>query len=149
MSNQKKKLNIRASSQGSLFDSPIVEGSLDVSMVFRDALSKALAACKDSRWQVAAQISELTRRTLSKDMLDKYTSSNQDYGFRAEELTAFCAVTGSLEPFRVLLDPLSCDVCDPEDTKHLRLARLNQHKTQILTEIARLERELGIKGGSK
>lgn len=149
MSNNRKKLTILPSTQGTLFDSPIVEGGLDMSLTLRDALSKALAQCKDSRWQAAATISELTGRTLSKDMLDKYTSSNLEYGFRAEELTAFCAVTGSLEPFRVLLSPLSCDVCDPDDTKLVRLARLNRQKTVLLTEIARLEADLGIKGGVK
>jgi hypothetical protein len=134
------------SGQGSLFDTEIKEGALDISMSFRDAMSKALAASKDSRYQVAAKIAELTKRNISKDMLDKYTSSNPDYGFRAEDLTAFCAVTGSLEPFRVLLAPLGCEVVDPKDSKYVRLAKLNQQKTNLLTEIARIEVEIGVKG---
>jgi hypothetical protein len=145
MSNSKKKLNILPSAQGSLFDTPVSEGALDVSLAFRDALSKSLSRCKDSRYQVAAKISELTKRNISKDMLDKYTSSNQDYGFRAEDLTAFCAVTGSLEPIRVLLEPIDCDVVDPNDSKYVRLAKLTQEKGRLLTEIARLEAELGVK----
>ncbi|OPY02559.1 MAG: hypothetical protein A4E60_00968 [Syntrophorhabdus sp. PtaB.Bin047] len=145
MSNRNKKLHTVLSGQGNLFDTEISEGALDLSLIFRDSLTKALSACKDSRYQVAAKISELTRRNLSKDMLDKYTSANLDYGFRAEELTAFCAVTRSLEPFRALLTPLSCDVVDPEDSKHLRLARLLQQQMTLTTEIARIESELGIK----
>ncbi|MDR2018535.1 MAG: hypothetical protein LBQ00_06670 [Syntrophobacterales bacterium] len=147
MSNSKKQSTKVLSGQGSLFDTEISEGALDVSMAFRDALSKALTSCKDSRYQVAAKISELTKRNISKDMLDKYTSSNLDYGFRAEDLAAFCAVTGSLEPFRVLLSPLRCDVVDPHDSEYVRLAKLNQEKTRLLNEIAQVEFKLGLKGG--
>jgi hypothetical protein len=145
MSKSKNKLNILPSKQGCLFDIPVSEGALDVSLAFRDALSKSLAHCRDSRYQVAAKISELTKRNISKDMLDKYTSSNLDYGFRAEDLTAFCAITGSLEAIRVLLEPISCDVVDPSDSKYVRLAKLTQEKARILAEIARLETELGVK----
>ena len=147
MSNSRQKCTTPLSGQGSLFDTEIKEGALDMSMSFRDALSKALSTCKDSRYQVAAKIAELTRHQISKDMLDKYTSSNPDYGFRAEDLTAFCAVTGSLEPFRILLEPLACEVVDPKDSEYVRLAKLNQQKTRLLTEIAEVELKLGLKGG--
>jgi len=145
MSNRKKNLNIDLSKQKSLFDTEIVEGALDVSMAFRGALSKAISQCKESRWQIAAKISELTNRNISKDMLDKYTSSNLDYGLRAEDLTAFCAVTKSLEPFRVLLDPLDCEVADPRESKFVRLARLEQENAKLQAEIQRLRYELGIR----
>ena len=134
------------SGQGLLFEELIIsEKALDVSLVFRDALSKALRRCKESRWQVAAKISELTGRNISKDMLDKYTSSNPDYGFRAEDLPAFCVVTKTIEPFRVLLEPLCCEVSDPEESKLVKLARLEQKKTRLEIEVARLKAELGIK----
>lgn len=147
MSNRNKKLHTVLSGQGDLFDTEISEGALDLSLIFRDSLTKALSACKDSRYQVAAKISEFTRRNLSKDMLDKFTSANLDYGFRAEELTAFAAVTRSLEPFRVLLAPLNCDVATPEDNTLLKLARLTQQRNHLSVEITRLETQLGIKGG--
>jgi hypothetical protein len=145
MSNKKKELHSGLSKQGSLFDIEIAEGALDVDLALRDALSRALASCRDSRYQVAAKISELTRHNLSKDMLDKYISSNTDYDFKAKDLAAFCAVTGSLEPFRVLLAPLGCEAVDPEDSKYVKLAKMNQNKARLLGEIARLEQELGIK----
>jgi hypothetical protein len=133
------------SGQGGLFDTEISEGALDLSMIFRDTLSRALSACKDSRYQVAAKISELTKRNISKDMLDKYTSSNTDYEYKAVDLPAFCAVTKTIEPFRVLVTPLDCDVVNPEDSKHLKLARLLQQQKTLAIEIARTESELGIK----
>ena len=145
MSNKYKKLHTTLSGQGGLFDTEISEGALDLSMVFRDSLSRALSARKESRYQVAAKISELTKRNMSKDMLDKYTSSNPDYELKAVDLPAFCAVTHTVEPFRTLLTPLDCDVVNPEDSKHLKLARLIQQQKSLAIEIARTEAELGIK----
>ena len=145
MSKAKKNLHPFLSGQGSLFSDEITEGGLDVSLTFRDALSKALGRCKDSRWHIAAKISELTRHNITKDMLDKYTSGNLDYGFRAEDLTAFCAVTGSLIPFRMLLAPLNCDVIDPTESKHIKLIRLEQENHRLLREIEQLQRELGMR----
>ncbi|MDD4352736.1 MAG: hypothetical protein PHU71_07235, partial [Candidatus Gracilibacteria bacterium] len=56
MSNRNKKLHTVLSGQGNLFDTEISEGALDLSLIFRDSLTKALSACKDSRYQVAAKI---------------------------------------------------------------------------------------------
>jgi hypothetical protein len=145
MSNNKKFASTVLSKQGSLFDTAIIEGSLDLSHAFRDVLSRALSGCKDSRYQVAAKISELTKRNTSKDMLDKFTSSNLDYEFKAVDLPAFCMVTRTIEPFRVLVTPLDCNIVDPEDSKHLKLAKLLQQQKSLAIEIARTESELGIK----
>lgn len=145
MSKSKNVLQSFLSEQGNLFDSKIIEGSLDLSLIFRDSLSKALRGSKDSRWQIAAKISELTGHNITKDMLDKYTSSNLDYGFRAEDLTAFCAVTGSIDPVRVLLEPLGCDVLTPDDAGYVRLAKLERENVKLIGEISRLRIHLGIK----
>lgn len=146
MSNRKKELNRFMSAQGTLFDSEITEGALDVSMAFRDSLSKDLRKHKESRWQVAAKMSELCGRNISKDMLDKYTSSNPDYSMRAEDLTAFCAVTKSVAPIKALLEPLGCDVVTPEESEFVRLARLERKRVEIETEIAQIRHRVGIAG---
>jgi hypothetical protein len=145
MTKQKKVLHNPLSNQAPLFDIPSVEGSLDVSLAFRGALSRVLSKCRDSRYQLSAKLSELTKRNISKDSLDKYTSSNLDYALRAEDLPATIAVTGSLEHIQVLLDPVGCSVVTPEDNKLLKLARLTQHRNHLSLEIARLETELGVK----
>jgi hypothetical protein len=142
-----KSLDSTLSVQESLFDIPIAEGALDLSMTFRDTLSRSLTACKDSRYQVAAKISELTKRNMSKDMLDKYTSSNVNYELKAVDLPAFCAVCRTIEPLRALVTPLDCDVVNPEDSKQLKLAKLLQQQKTLAMEIARTEIELGVRGG--
>lgn len=143
----KKKYPINLSGQGGLFDAPVSEGALDVDFAFRDAVTRAISSCREkSRYQIAARMSELTGRDISKDMLDKYTSSNPGYNLYARDLPALCAVTSSLEPAQVLLAPLGCEIIDPKGSKYVRLARLMEQKHTLLTEIARLEADLGVKG---
>lgn len=144
MSIRNKRLHTPLSNQEGLFDIPLVEGSLDISLSFRAALSRAFSKCKDSRYQLAAKLSEYTKRNISKDSLDKCVSSNLDYALRAEDLPATIAVTGSLEHVQVLLDPVGCSVVTPEDNKLLKLARLTQQRNHLSIEIARLENEIGI-----
>jgi hypothetical protein len=145
MSKSKKVLHSGLSNQGSLFDAEIVEGALDVDLALRDALTKALSACRDSRYQVAAKMSELTRHNTSKDMLDKYTSSNPDYDLKAKDLAAFCAVTGSLGPLRAIIEPLGCEIVCPEDGKLLKLVKKKQELDRMAADVAVLERETGVK----
>ena len=145
MTNSKKNLHSPISNQEPLFDIPLAEGSLDVSLSFRAALSKVFSRCRDSRWGVASKLSEFVGRNISKDMLDKYCSNNLAFALRAEDLPATIAVSRSLEHIQVLLDPVGCSVVTPEDDKLLKLARLTQQKNHIALEIARLEIELGVK----
>jgi hypothetical protein len=145
MSNSKKVSPAAASKQAGLFDTDraIVEGCLDVSGPFRHELAKALRNCPESRFIVAARISELSGKELSKDMLDKATSSNLDYGLRAEQLPALCHLIGSLTPFQALLDPLGAFVVGPDEADHLHLARLIEERQERENEISRLSKKLG------
>jgi hypothetical protein len=145
MTNRKKDLHKALSAQEKLFDPGMSEGDLDVSMIFRDALSQALRKTDVSRHMVAARISELTNHSISKDMLDKYTSSNLDYGFRAEDLTAFCHAVGSIEPFRVLLAPLGYEIISPEESNFVKIARLEKKRGDIDAELAELRHRAGIR----
>ena len=145
MSKCKRNKHNLLSAQAGLFDNDLPEGALDVSMAFRDALSRALRGSKDSRWQVAARISELSGHELSKHILDKYTSSDDAYEMKCLHLPAFCAVTGSIEPFRVLAEAIGCEVVDPGESKYVRLARLEAEIKRLEIQKIRLKSELGIK----
>ena len=145
MSKNKKDLNKFLSRQETLFDNAISEGALDVDMAFRDVLSRLIREQKDSRWQIAAMISELTNRNISKDMLDKFTSSNQDYSPRVTDLPAICSVLKSIEPARVLLAPLGCEVITPEEAAYVRIARLEKQREALDAQIAQLKNRSGIR----
>jgi len=143
-----QKLDERLSAQTNLFDTGVVEGMFDVSLGFRQCLSRTMHDCakqgKD-RYHIAAEVSRLTRSSVSKESLDKYCGSDLSYGMRAEQLTAVCHSIGSLEPFRYLLDPLGSDVLNPEDLDLVRLARLEEDKRKLDVEIAQLRAKRGIR----
>lgn len=144
MSKRKPQTGYGLSAQQVLFDTDLEEGALDISLGFRQCLSRAISTCGKDRYHVAAEVSRLTRSNFSKDMLDKYTGSDTSYGIRAEVLTAVCRVIGSFEPFRYLLEPLDADVLMPEDRDLVELARLHEQKKHIDTRIMEISRKRGL-----
>jgi hypothetical protein len=115
------------------------EGSLNLSIAFRNSLAQAIKSTTRSRWEISGHISELLGRNISKDMLDKYTSSCLDTAFRAEELTAFCVATDSIEPIKALIEPLGYELIGPDQADLIRLYKLEQQKSDLEAEIARLK----------
>lgn len=117
-------------------------GSLDVSVEFRKALSDAIRKSNYSRDQIVEIIEILTNIRISKHMLDQTTSSKQEYRFPAEVLHALCFITGSLKPIKVLLNSISCEVLEPDETKEFKLMRLMREKERIEREINSLMKEI-------
>jgi len=151
MSNHKKELRIGTLEYPGLFDDAhSMEGALDVSLGFRQCLSDEIKKYLKrnpgkSRYDVAAKVSELTRRNLSKAMLDNYTSTDPNDRIAAEVLVALCYVIQSLEPFRCLLRPLGSDAIDPDEGDYVRLYRLQKKEAELAAEIAKTKAKLGIK----
>lgn len=145
MSKRTTKTDSRLSSQRDLFDTGMEEGALEISLGFRQCLSRSIHGCGKDRYLVAAEVSRLTKSNFSKDMLDKYTSSDPAYGLRAEVLTALCQVIGNMEPFRYLLEPLGYDLIGPDDAKFLKLAKLEEQRRALDLEIQQLRSKCGIR----
>lgn len=145
MSKRNTKTGHSTSAQTGLFDTGLGEGALDISLGFRPCLSRAISACGKDRYYIAAEVSRLIKGNFSKDMLDKYTSSDASYGIRAEVLTALCHVIGSLEPFRYLLEPLGSDVLDPADRDLIELARIQEKMKILEAEKLRILSRRGLK----
>jgi cell division septum initiation protein DivIVA len=142
MSKIRKKLTCREGA-------PLIEkGSLDVAEGFRKAVSEAIKKSGYSREQVVELIEIMTNQRISKHMLDQATSSKKEYRFPAEVLHAFCVITGSLEPFRILLHAIGCEVVDPAEEKALKLARLLKEKEKIEREIEKIKREMEVEYAS-
>lgn len=145
MSKNTRKIDRSASAQQGLFDSGLSEGSLDIILGLKQLMSRLIAACGKDRYIIAAEISRLTLRDLSKDMLDKITSSDAAYRPDAVMLLAFCHVVGSLEPFRYLLEPLGSDVLNPEDRDLIELARIQEQMKHLEAEKMRILNKRGLK----
>lgn len=131
-----------ASKQQPLFDNGPAEGSLDIVLGLKQLLSRLLRGY--DRYLVAAQISRATLKEISKDSLDKILSSDPAYQPSAIVVLAICKITGSLEPFRYLLEPLDSDVLDPADRDLIELARLQEQERDIKArmDVIRSKRDL-------
>lgn len=152
MSNLKKDLRAENSPSNAMPEIEVRtrEGALRLGEAFRESLCAAIKdAGKDTgltRYDIAGKMSELIGRDLSKNMLDRYTSSDAECCLRAEDLPAFCYVCKSVVPFQVLLAPLGYDVVGPEQSKMLRVMLLKQRRSEIDSEISALESEFDLSG---
>lgn len=144
MSKHRRQTEVGVSAQGSLFDIGMSEGSLDIILGLKQLLSRLIAASGKDRYIIAAEISRLTLRDLSKEMLDKITSSDPAYRPDAVMLTAFCRVVGSMDPFHYLLEPLGGEVVTAGDMKFLKLARLEEQRRKLEQEIMAIRKQCGI-----
>ena len=145
MSNRRNKADTGISAHPGLFDTGMSEGALDVLLGLKQLMSREMSACNKDRYQIAAEISRLTQRDVSKDMLDKYVSSDPAYRPPADMMVAFCYVVGSRQTFRYLLEPLNAEVVDPTEMKYLKLARLEEQRRQLEAEIQQVRSQCGIK----
>ncbi len=143
MSKRNAKTDRGLSGQPGLFDMSMPDGIFDILLGLKQLMSREMNG--HNRHVVAMQISRLTGRELSKDMLDKYVSSDAAYRPPADALVAFCHVTGSLEVFRYLLEPLGSDVLNPEDRDLIRLARVEEKIRELQAESQHIRAKRGIK----
>jgi hypothetical protein len=131
MSNRRSAADSTAAKQQGLFDNGPAEGSLDLVLGLKQLLSRLLRG--HDRYLVAAQIGKATLKEISKDSLDKVLSSDPAYHPSAILVVAICKITGSLEPFKYLLEPLDSDAIDPGDRDLIELAR-KQEKVRVLQQ---------------
>ena len=143
MANRKATTDRGASKQQGLFDTGPAEGSLDIVLGLKQLLSRLLRG--HDRYLVAAQISKATLKEVSKDSLDKILSSDPAYQPSAVQLVAICMITGSLEPFKYLLEPLDADVLPSEDRDLVEYARLQGQERVIKNRMDQIRSKRGWK----
>ena len=130
-----------------LFDIPTpsepIAGNLDLDMALREALSDALKHCDKDRWEIAAEMSRLTGRDISKYMLDAYTGeSRSDHNFPYRYASAFEAATGSYCLTNLLAKCRGCKVLVGEETLLTELGRIEQMEVELKKQKAELKKHL-------
>ncbi|MBV5328508.1 MAG: hypothetical protein JZU65_12885 [Chlorobium sp.] len=131
------------SKQQALFDNSLEEGSFDIALGLKQQLARDLKGF--DRYMVAAQISKAMLKDISKDTLDKKLSSNPDYQPGIIEVAVICKITGSLAPFRYVLETLGSDVLNPEDHDLMEYARLQAQERIIKAKMATIVSKRGWK----
>ena len=131
-----------------LFDVPTpvspVAGNLDLDVPLREALSDALKHADPDRWAVAAEMSRLTGRDISKYMLDAYTAeSRSDHNFPFRYAAAFEVATGSHCLTNLLAKARGCKVLVGKDALLAELGRIEQMEADLKQQKSALKRYLG------
>lgn len=136
---------IRDSLTMDLFDVPQptapTAGNLDLDVPLREALSDALKHCDLDRWSVAAEMSRVTGRDISKYMLDAYTGeSRSDHNFPLRYAAAFEVATGSYCLTNLLAKARGCKVLVGDEALLAELGRIEQMEAELKAQKGALKR---------
>jgi hypothetical protein len=119
-------------------------GSLDMDLLIRHTLSDMLKQCPKDRYQVAAEISRLVGREVSKNMLDAYTAeSRTEYNLPLQYVVAVEAVTESYALTNLISSKRGGKFLVGEEALLAELGRIQREKTALNEKEARLKQFLG------
>jgi hypothetical protein len=106
---------------------PTTPGQLDIDRTFRELISESLRKCNQSRYQVAARMSELVGQDITKTMLDSWTAESKElHRFPAIYLPAFCEAVGSTEPIRILGQAIGAFVLPGPEALRAEIRKLDE-----------------------
>ena len=109
----------------------------------RAALGNALKDADLDRWAIAAEMSRLTGRDISKYMLDAYTAeSRQDHNFPFRYAAAFEVATESHCLTYLLAKARGCEVLVGEESLLAELGRIEKKEADLKRRKAALKRHL-------
>jgi len=143
MANQNSLKDTSISKQMPLLDNGLEAGSFDIVLGAKQTLSRDLKGF--DRYFVAAQISKAMLKDISKDSLDKKLSSDPAYQPGLIETAVICKITGSLSPFRYVLEYLGSDVLNPTDKDLIEYARLQEEERTIKAKMDAIKAKRGWK----
>ncbi len=138
---------IRDSLTLELFDVPTpvapLAGGLDLDAAIRAALCDAIKHSDHDRHGVAAEMSRLTGRHITKAMLDAYTGeSRDDHNFPLRYAVAFEVATGSYGLTQLLARQRGCKVLVGEEALLAELGRLEQMEAELKAQKSALKHYL-------
>ncbi|TAN59831.1 hypothetical protein EPN18_09760 [bacterium] len=106
-------------------------GAFDVETRLKEEASLALRMCRLSRYEVAAKMSEMLGREVTKSMLDNRTAeSKEDQMWPAAWLAPFAVVTGHNEQIKLINKLARLPIADSEKLLDMEINR----KQQLLEE---------------
>lgn len=121
-------------------------GSLSCRSVIAGIMSEVLANCASEgidRFEVAARMSRLLSREISKFMLDAYTSeSREDHIPPLDTAIAFDMATGGISLLKFYADKLGCRVMVGKEVLLAELGRINHVKAEMAKQEKQLKKYL-------
>ncbi len=126
------------------FEKKKLEANYDISAQIRRWLSTAIKNSPMSRFEIAAKMSELLGKEISKFQLDSWTAESKDgYHLPADYMPAACAVLDDISGLRILAAPLGVKVLENKDLMWLEYGKLKRSEQQIRLRKKQLEKKLG------
>jgi len=131
----------------SLFEIPPpsdpTEGSMDLGLELRHLISETLKKCPHNRFVVAAEMSRLTGRDITKGMLDSWSAESREaWRFPLELAPAFDVATGTYALTEFMARKRGCKVYAGEDLYAAELGKLESLKTEINSKIKMLKQRM-------
>ena len=120
-------------------------GGQDVASALRELLSDVLAAAKArgrDRHAIAAEISRLSGRDITKNMLDRYCASAEEWRFPLETLPAFAQATGDLRLLEFIAQACGCRVMRGEEALLAEIGALMLEERAAKNRLERIRRAL-------
>ena len=124
-------------------------GAFDIEVQLKEQASLALRKCKYSRYEVAAKMSEMLGREVTKSMLDNRTAeSKEDQQWPAAWLAPFAIITAHTEQIKLINKLAKLPIADSEKLLDLEIERKKQAMEEEEKELQDLLRLRSfIKGG--
>lgn len=121
-------------------------GALDIAHAVRDVLVDMLAAAKLAeldRFDVAASVSRLSSRSMTKDMLDQYCANSADgKRFPLEALPALTVVTGDYRLLEFIAECCGCRILRGEEAMVAELGALAMQEKAIKDRLKHINAHL-------
>lgn len=139
---------ISAPDQASFFDRPMAPMSgPHFASAIRESIADALAYAKEygasDRYAVATEMSRITGRDITKNMLDRYTApSAEDWRFPLEALPALILTTGDTRLVTLIAEACGSKAMPGEATAVAELVTLELQQRAIKKRIATARKRL-------
>lgn len=109
-------------------------GALDIDSAVRGIVTDAIRKSRKSREQIAEEMSYLVSRSVTKTMLDCYTSETKEHQFPVRFLPAFCQATADYRALRLLADRANLVLITPAEAQLIDVARRLEAKRRADAE---------------
>jgi len=119
------------------FNTRLSDGELAQNLILKAALNRSLhhylkGDIQRTRWTFSAELSRLTGREISKNMIDQYVAEGkEDYRLPAELMTAWCWVAQSIEPIAALIVQLNYHLLSEAEWEKIELMRLMDEREEL------------------
>jgi hypothetical protein len=121
-------------------------GGLDIALAVRDALTEMLSTASTQgmdRHTVGAQVSRLSNRDMSKNMLDRYCAPSADeWRFPLEALPALTLATGDYRLLELVAAKCGCRITRGEEALLAEIGALTLQEKSVKSRLGVLQKSL-------